>query len=264
MGRIELNNHLKAIQAQNKKMFIPYIMAGDGGLDQLEDQLLFLQACGATAIEVGIPFSDPVADGPTIQNAGKRALNQQTTLQDVLTTLQTFKNKRNIPVIVMTYMNPIYAYGVERFAYTCATSGVDGVIIPDVPLEEDQIIMHALKRHDIALIRLLALTSSKERMKAIIERAEGFIYAVTVNGTTGVREHLHPSVKEYLQKLKQQSAIPVLAGFGVSSSEQAKELSAYCDGVIVGSKIVQLLHEGKQSVIRQLTENTISQSMKIT
>ncbi|GIP63538.1 tryptophan synthase alpha chain [Virgibacillus pantothenticus] len=252
MGKTKLDNYLSAIQANHKKIFVPYIMAGDGGLEKLKEQILFLEACGAAAIEVGIPFSDPVADGPTIQNAAKRALEQQTTLQAVLAALATFKSQRTIPIIIMTYMNPVFVYGVEHFANACAEADVDGVIIPDVPLEEDDLVTGVLKKNDIALIRLVSLTSTKERIQTITQRAEGFLYAVTVKGTTGARSSFDQAVKEYLQQLKQQSNIPVLAGFGVSTSEQAKELASYCDGVIVGSKIVEWLHEEKREAIQLL------------
>jgi len=256
MGKARLEKTLQNKLASQESLFVPYIMAGDGGLDILEDRIAFLEELGVAAIELGIPFSDPVADGPTIQEAGKRALNNGTTLQKILDVLKISKEKRNVPIILMTYLNPIYAYGVDEFAKDCKEAGVDGVILPDLPLEEEGIISDALKSNEIAHIRLAALTSPKERIKGITSRTEGFLYAVSVTGTTGARNSHGDDVKEYLAMLKENSPVPVLAGFGVSSVEQARELSSYCDGVIVGSRIVDLLHQGKTDEVRKLIEGT--------
>lgn len=251
MGKAKLTDYLQQLQAKDKNLFVPYIMAGDGGLDKLKEHILFLQDCGVAAIEVGIPFSDPVADGTTIQNAGKRSLQRNTTLIAVLDTLASFKDERQVPIIVMTYLNPIYACGIEQFSRTCSQAGVDGVIVPDLPLEEEDLLTNMLTKYDIACIRLVALTSPKERVDALISRSEGFLYAVTIKGTTGTRTSYENEVNTYLQKLKKQSNIPVLAGFGVSTSEQAQALASCCDGVVVGSKIVDLFHEEKTAEIKQ-------------
>ncbi|WP_188456009.1 tryptophan synthase subunit alpha [Virgibacillus oceani] len=246
------NNKLSA----NEKIFVPYIMAGDGGLNNMEERLSFLHECGATAVELGIPFSDPVADGPTIQDAGVRALANDTTLQSVLEKLEQFKEERAIPIILMTYINPIFIYGIDRFALDCVKAGVDGVIVPDLPLEEEAMIADVLQDKDIALIRLAALTSSEERIAEIAKRTEGFLYAVSVTGTTGARSSHQTEVKSYLQKIKQHAHVPVLAGFGVSNPEQARELGAACDGVVVGSKIVDLFHQGKTNEIKELIQES--------
>lgn len=256
MGKRRIERVLEEKQAGNRPLFIPYIMAGDGGLDRLTERIQLLEEAGASAIELGIPFSDPVADGPTIQEAGVRALNNGTSLRKILTILEETKEERTIPIIFMTYMNPIYAFGIEAFAKAGKEAGVDGIIIPDLPLEEESIIADVLQAQDIAHIRLAALTSPLERLKEIAKRSEGFLYAVAVTGTTGVREENEAGVHEYLQTLKEHSNVPVLAGFGVSSAKQARELSASCDGVIVGSKIVNLLHQEKTEEITQLIQET--------
>lgn len=242
---------------KGEKLFIPYIMAGDGGLDVLEERIQFLTECGVSAIELGIPFSDPTADGPIIQSAGLRALKNGTTLADVLDSLKRFKHKRTIPIILMTYINPVFFYGIENFVKNCVEAGVDGVIIPDVPLEEEELIAGILQENEIAYIRLVALTSPIERVKLIASRTEGFLYAVSVMGTTGVRHHHDEQVKDYLQMLKEISPVPVLAGFGVSNVDQARELTSYCDGVVVGSKIVDLFTNGKREEIRELIQGTV-------
>lgn len=258
MGKMHIDQTFQEKLAANSKLFIPYIMAGDGGLDQLNEQIAFLEECGVSAIELGIPFSDPVADGPTIQAAGQRALKAGTTLSGVLKELEKSKETRHVPIILMTYINPIFRYGSAKFAEDCAAAGVDGVIIPDVPMEEELLLSESLKENDIAFIRLAALTSTKERIQAIAERSEGFLYAVSVTGTTGARTTHKDGVGDYLASLKQASSVPVLAGFGVSSIEQAHALSKHCDGVIVGSTIVSLLHEGKREEITELIQGSIA------
>lgn len=257
MGKEFINQTFENKLATNNNLFIPYIMAGDGGLDKLEETILFLQNCGVSAIEVGIPFSDPVADGPTIQAAGQRALEQGTTLSGVFKTLENFKEKRNIPIILMSYINLIYVYGIDKFAKRCRDVGVHGVIIPDLPLEEEAMIAQVLQEYSIAHVRLAALTSPSDRIEKIAQHSEGFLYAVSVTGTTGARSTYDINIQQYLQRLKETSDVPVLAGFGISTSEQAHMLSSHCDGVIVGSKIVELLHEGKRDDVKQLIKNSL-------
>lgn len=253
------------MKQEHDHLFVPYIVAGDGegGVDNLPERIRFLQDSGAAAIELGIPFSDPVADGPTVQAGSIRALNNGTTLKKVLDILEPTQATRDVPIVLMTYINPIFVFGIEEFAATCARVGVDGVIIPDVPLEEEELIEAALTNHSIAFIRLAALTSTPERLQEIAKRSEGFLYAVSVTGTTGTRTSHEAKVTTYLQTLKQLSNVPVLAGFGVSNPEQAHALSAHCDGVIVGSKIVELLHEGKEDAVRTFITSSISKKTSL-
>lgn len=257
MGKQHIEKVFQEKLAANQKLFVPYIMAGDGGLDCLEERLLFLQECGASAVELGIPFSDPVADGPTIQEAGIRALDNGTTLASVIKTLAGFRDKLNMPIIFMTYLNPIYVYGIEKFAADCEKAGVDGVIIPDLPLEEEAIVANDLQDKSIALIRLAALTSPEERLRKIAKRTEGFLYAVSVTGTTGARATHQADVNDYLLKLKEMTDTPVLAGFGVSNPEQARALGSACDGVVVGSRIVDLFNQDRADEIKPLIQESI-------
>lgn len=256
MSITKLDQALRQTLANRDKIFIPYIMAGDGGIDQLPEQIDFLAEAGATAIELGIPFSDPVADGPVIQSAGLRALEQGVSLRSILEILKQTKDQRSIPIVLMTYFNPIYAYGLETCIKACAEAGVSGLIIPDLPLEEEGTIPELMVNEGLALIRLATLTSSKQRLVQIAERTTGFLYAVTVTGTTGERSQFIESIGDYLAELKSLSKKPVIAGFGVSNPEQVKVLSHYCDGVIVGSKIVASLHEGKRKAIEELIQAT--------
>lgn len=247
MDRIE-----KALTEKRKKVFVPYIMAGDGGLEALKERLLFLQDSGADAIEIGIPFSDPVADGPTIQKAGIRALTRGVTVKKVLKDLTSYKMEIKIPLILMTYANPVVAYGVEAFAVDAANAGISGCIIPDLPLEEEELVLAPFKQNDISLIRLVTLTTPKERIRKIAESAAGFIYAVTVTGITGSRNKFSEDLAEFLSFVKSESPVPVLAGFGVSTEEQVEEVCRHCDGVIVGSKIIDLFEQNDLEKIRNL------------
>ena len=241
MNRIEQS--FKALSEQDRKAFIPYIMAGDGGLNILTETLSTLEKFGATLIEVGVPFSDPVADGPTIQQAGIRSLQNGTTLRGIIAELTKAKEVVSIPIVLMTYLNPIYSYGISTFAQDIAKAGVDGCIIPDLPIEEEDMLAAELENAGIELIRLVTLTSPRERIKEISSRGKGFLYTVTVKGITGTRNEFDQEVVEFLKRVKEVSPIPVVAGFGISTESQIKELTPYCDGVIVGSKIVDLLNK---------------------
>lgn len=252
MGRKSIAQQFEHLEAAGDKAFIAYIMAGDGGLSNLKDQILQLESAGVSIVELGIPFSDPVADGPAIQEAGKRALAEGVTLKDVLTAVAGFKDEVNIPIVIMTYANPVLRLGVGHFAALCEEAGISGVIIPDVPYEEAAEFEVPLKRLDIALIRFVTLTSSKARMEEVLKTAEGFVYAVTVNGTTGVRDGFDESLGAHLEAVRRVSPVPVCAGFGIKTREQAEEIGAHCDGVIVGSRIVELMHAGQAEKIADL------------
>lgn len=234
---------------ESEKAFIPYIMGGDG---ELKKQILFLQESGATAIEVGIPFSDPVADGPTIQRAGERALQNGVTLRTILDELRVIRNEVTIPLIIMTYINPILSYGMDAFAQACKETGVYGLIVPDVPLEESEMLKNAFLETDVALVQLVSLTSPPERIEKIVAAGEGFIYAVTVNGITGVRDGFDDQLEKYLKQLKDISPVPVLAGFGISTPEQVRSVGSLADGVIVGSAIVEAFHRNELEKIGKL------------
>ncbi|MER1984258.1 MAG: tryptophan synthase subunit alpha [Solibacillus sp.] len=232
--------------------FIPYIMAGDGGLDALKPTILRLQDLGVTAIEVGIPFTDPVADGPTIEAAGMRALAAGATLRNILETLTSFAGDITVPLVVMTYLNPILAYGADDFARDAYAAGIRGVIVPDMPFEESTIIHPALKENNIDLVQLISLTSDAARIEKLARASEGFIYAVTINGITGEQAQFATHLAEHFAKLKQHSQIPVLAGFGISNPEHIKHFSTFSDGVIVGSKIVDALKTQDWATIEAL------------
>ncbi|MDM5153882.1 tryptophan synthase subunit alpha [Bacillus sp. DX1.1] len=235
-----------------KKAFIPYVMGGDGGLQRLQQQIRFLDEAGASIVEIGIPFSDPVADGPTIQRAGKRALDNGTTLKGIFEALAEVRQEVQIPFVLMTYLNPILAFGKERFIGSCLEAGVDGIIVPDLPYEEQDIIAPLLRDANIALIPLVTITSPIERIEKITSESQGFVYAVTVAGVTGVRRDFNQELHSYLEKVKAHVQLPVVAGFGISTTEQIKEMIGVCDGVVVGSKVIELLEKEKQDEICEL------------
>jgi len=224
--------------------FVPYIMAGDGGLDHLIPTIERLEAMGATAIELGIPFSDPVADGPIIEAAGMRA--------DVLDRLIEGTGRFSVPIVLMTYLNPVFRFGVECFFERAAASGVSGVIIPDLPFEESLDLFAGIDRHGVAVVPLVTLTSSQTRIDTILDQAEGFVYAVTLKGTTGKTDVFPDELLEHLRSLTARSPVPVLAGFGVHRTDQVRTLGSACDGVVVGSFIVEALHAGREQDVATL------------
>ncbi len=250
VNRIEQSFQL--VHKRDSKAFVPYIMAGDGGLDCLIERLVLLEKFGATAIEVGVPFSDPVADGPTIQLAGLRALANGTTLKGIIKELAKAREVITIPIIVMTYLNPIYAYGIEAFVQDIQNGGIDGCIIPDLPIEEEDLIAHRLAEAGVELIRLVTPTTSMQRIMQISSNAKGFLYAVIVKGITGSRKEFEGGIHSFLTAVKEVSPIPVLAGFGISNQEQMIELTKYCDGVVVGSRIVELFAKDNLTEIASL------------
>ena len=252
MTKHDLTNAILSCTKRGEKAFVPYIMAGDGGIKTLKKTILFLQEIGVTAIELGIPFSDPVADGPTIQEAGERALSHGVTLRKVMQEIALFKKEVTVPLVIMSYLNPIIQYGIDEFVEDCSVNGVDGLIIPDLPYEESDLLRQAVEKFEIALIPLVSLTSPPERIRKITDAGEGFIYAVTVNGITGVRDGFDNDLGRHLKALKEVSPVPVLAGFGISTPEQVESLGALADGVIVGSAIVTALQNEDYETIRNL------------
>lgn len=245
------------VYLQNKKadhsLFVPYIMAGANGLDKLESEIQMLAANGADAIEVGIPFSDPVADGPIIQAAGIKSRKLGTTFKKIIQKLQEFQSP--VPLILMGYTNSFFTYGLSQLSKDLANTQVKGVIIPDLPFEHRQLIKPTLDQADIALIQLVTLTSSEERVTELLTEAEGFVYAVTINGITGTDANYQDKLEHHLKKICQKADIAVLAGFGISNAEHVQQFNQLCDGVVIGSHIVASLSQsGVEETGRMLME----------
>lgn len=232
-----MSNIKKAFE--NGKAFIPFITCGDPSLE-ITEQLVYAAAeAGADLVELGIPFSDPTAEGPVIQAANIRALSGGVTTDRVFELVRKIRKNTQIPLVFMTYANVVFSYGTERFVKTAAEAGMDGLILPDVPYEEKEEFDGVCRKYGLDLISLIAPTS-KERITMIAKEAQGFVYCVSSLGVTGVRKEISTDVAEMVRLVKETKDIPCAVGFGISTPEQAKEMAAVSDGVIVGSAIVKL------------------------
>ena len=233
---------------ENKKAFIGFVTAGDPDLDTSRQILLEMAKNGCDLIEVGIPFSDPIAEGPVIQEANIRALAQGVTTDKVFDLVAEVSAQIDIPLVFMTYLNVLFRYGYDRFCRRAADSGISGVIVPDLPYEEKHELTDYSGKYGIDVISLIAPTSH-ERIKMIAKEAEGFVYCVSSMGVTGVRSEITTDVGEMVRLVKSVKDIPCAIGFGISTPEQAKKMSESADGVIVGSAIVKIIAKyGKDSV----------------
>ena len=232
----------------NKKAFIPFVTAGDPDLDTTRELLLAMQEAGADLIEIGIPFSDPVAEGPVIQEADLRALQSGTTTDRIFDMVHSIKDQMRVPMVFMTYINPIYVYGTEKFAKKAKECGVSGVIVPDVPFEEKGEIDAVFAEQGLTVISMIAPTSAS-RVQMIAKEAKGFLYCVSSLGVTGVRTQINSGISELIQVVREITDIPCAIGFGISTPEQAREMASISDGAIVGSAIVKIVAQyGKDSV----------------
>lgn len=231
----------------NRKILIPYITAGDPNLKITEKLIYKLEEAGADIIELGIPFSDPLADGPVIQASHFRSLKKKTTLKDVFALVKRVREETDIPLLFMLSVNLVLSFGVKEFVAQAVRVGLNGVVIPDLPPEEELAKdFKALEESDLDVIYLVAPNTPENRIKAIAERAQGFIYLVSLTGVTGVRRSLSDTVKASIASLKKHTSLPVCVGFGISSPEQAKQVAKLSNGVIVGSAIVKLLAPDKE------------------
>ena len=227
---------------ENKKAFIGFLTAGDPAFDASFDNIMAMIKAGADLVEIGIPFSDPIAEGPVIQNADVRALNAGMTTDKAFELAAKVRKETDIPLVFMTYLNPVFKYGYDRFFAKCAETGIDGLICPDMPFEEKKEASAAAKAHGISIISMIAPTS-EARIKAIAEEAEGFLYIVSSLGVTGVRSEIKTDLKSIMESVKKYAKVPAAIGFGISTPEQAKNMSQLADGVIVGSAIVRLIEK---------------------
>ena len=233
---------------ENKKAFIPFITAGDPCMDVTKEAILAMQRAGADLIEIGIPFSDPVAEGPVIQEADNRALAAGTTTDKIFDMVESIRDQIHVPFVFMTYINPIYVYGTEKFAKRTRECGGAGVIVPDIPFEERGEIQDAFENEGLTVISMIAPTSAS-RAKMIAKEAKGFLYCVSSMGVTGVRTEINTGIADLIQQVKSVTDIPCAIGFGISTPEQAAKMAAISDGAIVGSAIVRLVEQyGKDCV----------------
>ncbi|MFA6803987.1 MAG: tryptophan synthase subunit alpha [Candidatus Methanomethylophilaceae archaeon] len=224
------------------KAFIAFVTGGDPSMDKTEEFVLDMVRAGADLIEIGIPFSDPVAEGPVIQEASHRALCAGANVKGLLGTVASIKKKTDVPIVFMTYLNPVFHYGYESFFRECREAGVDGIIIPDLPFEEKREVSVVSERYGVDVISMVAPTS-KNRIARIAKDANGFVYIVSSMGVTGVRDEIDTDTYSMTEAIRSVTDTPTAVGFGISTPEQAENMGRMADGVIVGSAIVRIISE---------------------
>jgi tryptophan synthase alpha chain len=228
----------RELKSRGKKAFIPFIMAGDPDLETTIRLVPELERAGSHIIELGIPFSDPVADGPTIQRAAERALRHRYGLSDYLAAVKTIRRASQAPLMIFSYYNPIFQYGLELFAHDARAAGVDGILITDITPEEGEDYCSAMEANNLDAIFLAAPTSNEERIGRIAACSRGFIYVVSRAGVTGAQQQLSDTVLPTIQRVRQRTSLPVVVGFGISNPEQVRAIWELSDGAVVGSAIV--------------------------
>lgn len=239
-----IDTTFSALKAQNKAAFVAYLMGGDPDRKTSQQVLNALPENGVDIIELGMPFTDPAADGPIIEEAGLRSLKAGTTLLTLLDMAKTFRDSNDTtPIIIMGYCNPVHHMGYASFAAAAKRAGVDGAIIVDLPPEEDTELRTAFETHDLALIRLATPTTDKARLPRVVAGTKGFVYYVSVAGITGKALGQQAVISDAVTRIKDASGLPVVVGFGIKTAEHAKTIAKEADGVVIGSAIVKTLHE---------------------
>lgn len=238
-----IKKKLDELKDKKKKALITYITAGDPNLDESMKIALTMENAGADIIELGIPYSDPLADGPVIQRASMRALSQNINVDSIFSMVLKLRSKTEIPLVFLIYYNTIFSYGIKKFIDKCKEFGIDGLIIPDLPLEERKLLNEMLIDYPIDLIPLVAPTS-KNRIKEIVKEGKGFIYCISSTGVTGSRKEFDLGIKDFIEEVKIHSKIPLAIGFGISDVESVKSLKDLSDGLIMGSGIIKEIEKG--------------------
>ena len=242
MNRIDRT--FKRLRKEGKRAFVTYIAAGDPDMKTSGRLIRALVKSGSDLVEIGIPFSDPLADGPTIQKATQRSLKAGCTVKKVLNMVRDLRREEvDTPLVFMTYYNIVFNYGIGRFIKAAKTAGADGIIVPDLPMEESEELTRIADGEDFSVILLAAPTTSPERFRKIAGRSRGFIYYVSLTGVTGIRKKLSAGLKKDIRKLKKLTSKPVCVGFGVSSASQARVLAHAADGIIVGSALIKVIEK---------------------
>jgi tryptophan synthase alpha chain len=254
MNRID--NKFLELKESGLKAVVPYICAGDPNLETTEEIILALAENGADVIEVGVPFSDPMADGPSIQYACQRAIDAGTTLPKIFEMVKRIREKTDVPLVLFSYYNILFNGGFENNVKIAKEAGIDGMLIVDVPFEEYDEVEPILKANDLHLIRLVAPTTKGERLERILKDASGFVYCITVKGVTGARVELPPDLEERLTMIQELSTAPIVAGFGIASGKMAKPISKHSDGVVVGSAFVNRINktDSKEEAVKSCLE----------
>jgi tryptophan synthase alpha chain len=253
MNRID--RKFKELKKSREKAFIAFITAGYPGLLATEKLVLAFDKIGVDIVELGVPFSDPMADGPLIQEASQAALKKHVHLEDILKLVKRVRSRTQVPLCLMTYYNPVFCYGDERFLKDAKKSGVDGVIIPDLPPEEGKLFIRLADEQGIDCICFAAPTTSSSRMQYIEKAARGFIYYVSLTGVTGPRQTLPSDLASQLRRFRRLTSKPICVGFGISTARQVKEIQKLADGVIVGSAIIRKIKEclGSKDLVKRVS-----------
>jgi len=235
------------LKERGEKALVAYVTAGDPDLDKTRQIIIGLKEAGVDILEIGVPFSDPTADGPVIQAAAQRALKKGTTLTGILDMIEDLRTSIDLPVVLFGYYNPIYSYGTERFADRAKEVGIDGLLVVDLPPEEALELRRETDQRGLDFISLIAPTTSEERARQIAGQARGFIYLISITGVTGTARPDSENVKRDIPRIKAYTDIPVVVGFGISTPGQAKEFAPLADGIVIGSAFVRLIDEHAES-----------------
>jgi tryptophan synthase alpha chain len=255
---MRIKNKFAELAAKNQKGFIPFITAGDPNLQQTRELIRLLAKLDATVIELGVPFSDPMADGVVIQLASERALKQNFGIEEIFALVKDLRTQINTPIILFSYFNPLLQYGLEKLCYDAKSAGVDGFLVTDLVPEEAEEFSNLLRTYDLDMIFLVAPTSGDDRLKMVAERASGFIYAVSRTGVTGTQSSTSSSAEVLVNRIKKFSDLPIAVGFGISTSEQVSETWEYADAAVVGSAIVREIAKYGESeeLVKRIEEFT--------
>ncbi|UCD70866.1 MAG: tryptophan synthase subunit alpha [Syntrophobacterales bacterium] len=243
MGRIE--GKFSSLKNKGEKALIVYLTAGDPSLEHTKEIILGLDAVGVDILEIGIPFSDPTADGPIIQAAFQRALKNSVTLSDILDMIESLRAVSEIPIVLFGYYNPIFIYGNERFAKRAQEVGVDGILVVDLPPEGSAELRQYTDRSGIDFISLIAPTTSSQRIRKISKHATGFLYYISITGVTGTARPRVADIKSDAERIRKITPLPLAVGFGISTPQQAREIAPYVDGIVIGSAFVRMIEENR-------------------
>jgi len=259
-GRI--GRKFKELKEKHQKALVVYLTAGDPDLATTESLIIALADAGVDVVEIGVPFSDPTADGPVIQAASQRALRQGATLEGILGMIESLRRSTDIPVVLFGYYNPIFSFGGERFAVRAKEAGVDGILVVDLPPEESR----ELRRHTDAagldFISLIAPTTSNERIAKIVKQATGFLYYISITGVTGTAQPVIADIRADVERVRRAATLPLVVGFGISTPPQAREIASCADGVVIGSAFVRLIQEGSGNDLINAASKYISDIKK--
>jgi len=250
-----IDSRFEGLARDRRKGFVAYVTAGDPTLEATVELARAFDEAGVDVLELGVPFSDPLADGVVNQRAAERALKNGVSLADVLEAVRTIRSSCEIPIVLFTYVNPVMRFGLERFPSAARAVGVDGVLALDYPPEEAETFRRALVEQEVCMIHLIAPTTTEERMRLLAESSTGFIYYVSRTGVTGVRDSVEASVRPMVEKIKSYSDEPVAVGFGISTPEHVADVARYADAVVVGSAIVRRIEEhiGRDDLVESVT-----------